>query len=200
MKRLAPFAGFHTQTALSLGLRTLFKQLQTELELDQPLAVYLAGGMAVHLYTGQRVTTDIDAEFLGRLAIPQDLVLDVTLEDGTSQVLYFDTNYNPMFALMHERYQEDALALDVGASVFQVYVFSALDLAVSKLARYADNDKDDIAALARQGLVTASALRQRAEEALTGYVGGQSMIQLNIDEAVRQIRIIENCVVPGGTP
>ncbi|MEE9319415.1 MAG: hypothetical protein V3U76_03120 [Granulosicoccus sp.] len=116
MKQVAPFAGFHTQTALSEGLRTLFMRLQTELELDQPLAVYLAGGVAVHLYTGQRVTTDIDAEFAGLLALPQDLVLDVTLEDGTSQVLYFDTNYNPTYSLMHGRCQEDALALDVGAS------------------------------------------------------------------------------------
>jgi hypothetical protein len=92
---------FHTHTALANGLRELFKQLEERLALSSPLNVYLAGGMAVHLYTATRVTTDVDAEFAGRVFLPNDLMVEVTLEDGTQQVVYLDTNYNSTFALMH---------------------------------------------------------------------------------------------------
>lgn len=74
---------FHTRTALAEGLRKLLKQLETRLSLRSPLYVYLAGGMAVHLYTANRVTTDVDAEFSGRVHLPNDLMVEVTLEDGT---------------------------------------------------------------------------------------------------------------------
>lgn len=98
---------FHTRTALAGGLRELFKQLETRLSLSSPLNVYLAGGMAVHLYTANRVTTDVDAEFGGRVHLPKDLMVEVTLEDGTQQIVYLDTNYNSTFALMHEDYLND---------------------------------------------------------------------------------------------
>jgi hypothetical protein len=39
--------------------------------------VYLADGMAVHLYTANRVTTDVDAEFGGRVHLPNDLMVEV---------------------------------------------------------------------------------------------------------------------------
>ncbi len=41
---------FHTHTALAEGLRELFVQLEERLSLRSPVNVYLAGGMAVHLY------------------------------------------------------------------------------------------------------------------------------------------------------
>ncbi|MFZ4536069.1 hypothetical protein [Propionivibrio sp.] len=103
---------FHTGTALAEGLRALFKQLEERLSLRSPLNVYLAGGMAVHLYTASRVTTDVDAEFGSRVFIPNDLLVNVTLEDGTRESIYFDTNYNASFALMHEDYLDDAVPLE----------------------------------------------------------------------------------------
>lgn len=96
----APF--FYTQTALARGLLSLFQALEAKLGLQAPLKVFLAGGMAVHLYTGHRVTTDVDAEFGSRVLLPNDLMVEITLEDGTPQVIYLDSNYNPTFALMHE--------------------------------------------------------------------------------------------------
>ena len=175
-----------------MGLRQLFLELETHLKLEGPLTVYLAGGMAVHLYTGERVTTDVDAEFTGRLAIPQDLVIDIRHDDGSTRALYFDVNHNPMFALMHERYQDDSIALDIGTSDLQLRVLSPLDLAVSKLARFAANDREDIQALAAKGLFTSIEFRLRAEEALTRFVGGQSMVRLNIEDACQAVVCIEN--------
>ena len=182
---------FHTHTALAEGLRELFKQLEERLSLLSPVKVFLAGGMAVHLYAASRVTTDVDAEFGSRIFIPSDLIVDVTLEDGTHESLYFDTNYNSSFALMHEDYLDDAIPLDLGVEQIKLCVLSPLDLAVSKIARFGNNDKEDIAELVRLGLTTADEIEQRATSALDGYVGGQAMLRLNLRDAVALARQVE---------
>lgn len=179
---------FHTHTALAKGLRELFRQLEAQLSLSRPVNVYLAGGMAVHLYTASRVTTDVDAEFGARIHLPHDLMVQVTLEGGTQQVVYLDTNYNPSFALMHEDYADDAIAVDLGLDRLRLYVLAPVDLAVSKIARFADNDREDIAALVRLGLTTAGEIEARATAALAGYVGGQALLRLNLRDAVALAR------------
>lgn len=183
---------FHTRTALAQGMRELFLRLQDKLSLSQPVNVYLAGGMAVHLYTATRVTTDVDAEFGARVFVPNDLMVEVTLEDGTSQVVYLDTNYNSTFALMHEDYLSDSIPVDLGLDQIRVRVLSPVDLAVSKIARLADNDKEDIAALVRLGLTNADEIEQRATNALAGYVGGQAMLKLNLRDAVALARQVQS--------
>jgi len=183
---------FHTGTALAVGLRELFKQLEERLSLRSPLNVYLAGGMAVHLYTASRVTTDVDAEFGSRVFIPNDLIVDVTLENGTRVSIYFDTNYNASFALLHENYLDDAIPLDLGVEQIRLHILSPLDLAVSKIARFAGNDKEDIAELVRLGLTSADEIEQRATSALGGYVGGLAMVRLNLRDAVTLARQIES--------
>ena len=182
---------FHMHTALAQGLKALLRQLEERLALQSPLKVFLAGGMAVHLYTASRVTTDVDAEFGSRVFLPSDLVVDVRLEDGTRELLYFDTNYNATFALMHEDYLDDAIALDMGVPQIRLYVLLPLDLAVSKIARFADNDKEDIAELVRLGLTTANEIEQRATQAMAGYVGGLPMLRLNLRDAVALARQAE---------
>lgn len=182
---------FNTHTVLAEGVRELFKKLENRLSLRQALDVYLAGGIAVHLYTANRVTTDVDAEFGRRVLLPNDLTVDVTLEDGTPQVIYLDTNYNSSFALLHEDYLDDAIPVDFGLDWLRVRVLSPVDLAVSKIARWADNDREDLAALVRRGLTSADAIEQRANSALTAYVGNPSALRLNLQEAVALARRIE---------
>lgn len=189
---MATNPAFHTRTALAEGLRELFKQLEERLSLRSSVNVYLAGGMAVHLYTATRVTTDVDAEFGGRVFLPNDLMVEVTLEDGTQQVVYLDTNYNSTFALMHEDYLDDSIPVDLGAEQIHVHVLSPVDLAVSKIARFADNDKEDIAALVRLGLTSADEIEHRATSALAGYIGGQAMLKLNLRDAVVLAREVES--------
>ena len=184
-------AAFHTRTALAKGLHDLFKQLEQRLSLSKPLTVYLAGGMAVHLYTANRVTTDVDAEFSGRVIIPNDLMVEIALEDGSPQLIYLDTNYNSTFALMHEDYLDDAIPVDLGLEHIQVRVLSPVDLAVSKIARLADNDREDIQALVRLGLTTANEIERRANSALVGYIGGQSLLLVNLQDALAIARNAE---------
>ncbi|KAI3592081.1 hypothetical protein D9X30_2966 (plasmid) [Cupriavidus sp. U2] len=159
-------------------------QLEARLSLQKPLTVYLAGGMAVHLYTARRVTTDVDAEFARRVMLPQDLLVDVKLENGVTQAIYLDTNYNPKFALRHEDYQEDSIPVDLGLKQIRVRVLSPTDLAVSKIARLVDNDREDIRALVSEGLTSAAEIEARATEALGGYVGGIEMLRANLRDAV----------------
>lgn len=188
---MLPQTHFHTHTALAEGLRELLKQLEGRLSLRKPLTVYLAGGMAVHLYTASRVTTDVDAEFSGRVMLPQDLLVEVTLEDSSTQVIYLDTNYNSTFALMHEDYQEDFIPVDLGLEQIRVRVLSPTDLAVSKIARLADNDREDIQALVAAGLTSADEIEARATDALGGYAGGVEMLRANLRDAVAIARKAE---------
>lgn len=79
---------------------------------------------------------------------------------------------------MHEDYLDDSIPVDLGVDQIRVYVLSPVDLAVSKIARFADNDKEDIAALVRLGLTSADEIEQRATSALAGYIGGDILPRL----------------------
>ncbi len=152
--------------------------------------------MAVHLYTGSRVTTDVDAEYSARIMIPDDLVVEVQLEDGRREVLFPDTNYNSSFALMHEDYQDDALPLDLGLAFIDLRVLSPVDLAVSKIARFAEVDQEDIDALVRLGLTDANAIARRADEAIGGFIGTVALLRHNLRDALEIARRAEASRLP----
>jgi len=76
----------------------------------EPVKMILAGGMAVNYYCNSRYTDDVDATFSKKILLPYDeLVVHYIKEDGTHSYLYFDTNYTPSLALMHENYEEDLI-------------------------------------------------------------------------------------------
>lgn len=181
----------HTATPMASALRALLAQLEQRLALRAPLAVYLAGGMAVHLYTGARVTGDVDAEFGRRIVPPTDLMVEVELDDGSTQVVYLDTNYNPTFALLHEDYLDASIPVELGLASIRLYLLAPTDLAVSKIARWFDSDQDDVAALVRLGLTSADAIERRATEALAGYIGDEAMLRMNLREAVALARRVQ---------
>ena len=135
--------------------------------------VYLAGVMAVHLLTASRVTTDVNAEFAGRVLLPNELLVDVKLEDGSPQVIYLDTNYNSTFVLLHEDYQLNALPVDFGQQQLQLFVLFPVDLAVSKIARLSEIDKEDIQALTRLGLTFLMPLNSMRWQPWLGMWAGQ---------------------------
>jgi hypothetical protein len=179
---------FNTHTALAKGLRELFAQLERSLDLHVTLNAFLAGGMAVHLYTANRITCDVDAEFDQRFFMPNDLSLDVSLEDGSSTVLYFDVGYNPGNLLMHENYRLDAKALNLGLQHIRVHVLSPVDLALSKLGYLTPLDQEDIVQLVQQGLTSADEIEKRATSALARYVGGAAMVEQNLRQVLPLLR------------
>ena len=156
-----------------------------------PIRMYVAGGAALHFYTGERVSRDIDAVFSHRVALPENLEVAYRDADGAARLLYFDRQYNESFALLHEDAHDDSLVLaleGLDQSVVQIRLLSPVDLAVSKIARLSDQDREDIASLARLGLVTAPALRERAEEAMGGYVGDLDRLRTSIEIAARIVQ------------
>src|SRR5471030_2426963 len=72
-----------------------------------PIKMYVAGGAAVHFYTGERISNDIDAVFSKRIVLPSDLEVAYQDPDGAARLLYFDRQYNDTLALMHEDAQDD---------------------------------------------------------------------------------------------
>ncbi len=153
-----------------------------------PIRMYIAGGAALHFHTGERVSRDVDAAFSHRVALPENLEVAYRGADGAAQLLYLDRSYNDTLALLHEDAYDDSLPLNlpgVDANVLEVRLLSPLDLAVSKLGRFSSQDRDDITALARHGLIEAEGLRQRAESALAAYVGHTERVRNSLDIACR---------------
>ncbi|MBI2311527.1 MAG: hypothetical protein HYU77_03390 [Betaproteobacteria bacterium] len=157
----------------------------------KPVIVCVAGGAAMHFYTGARFSNDIDARIFARVMLdPRDLQVAYRGEDGHARLLYFDTQYNDSFALLHANAYDDARPISVEGvdpRRLEVRLLTPLDLGVSKLARFSEQDQDDIRALARAGLIDAVALRRRAGAALPDYVGNLDRIKTLIGVACRLI-------------
>jgi hypothetical protein len=153
-----------------------------------PIRMYVAGGAALHFYTGERVSRDIDAVFSRRIALPEDLDIAYRDADGAARLLYFDRQYNDTLSLMHEDAHDDSIVLSldgIDAGILEVRLLTPLDLAVSKISRFSERDRSDVASLARHRGVGAGALRQRALEALGGYLGSTDRILGSIELACR---------------
>lgn len=158
-------------------------------QLVDPVRMYVAGGAAVHFYVGARVTEDVDASFSHRIILPENLEV-AYVDAGELRTLYFDRQYSNTFALMHEDFEVDAVpyaAHNQGDRNLLVYFLSPVDLAVSKLSRFSDQDIEDIKALVNAGLVTEVQLKERAEEAMGGYVGNADVLRSHLQHACRLI-------------
>ncbi len=159
--------------------------------LKRPIVMYVAGGAAQMFYTGARVTKDIDAEFSHRINFSDDLEIVYRDANGVSSVLYLDRQYNESFGLIHDDAHEDSVPLHIegiNPAVLDVRLFSPLDLAVSKIARYADHDQADIASLAAHGLIDADEVKQRANEAAINYIGNLRSLETSIKLACDLVR------------
>jgi hypothetical protein len=160
-----------------------------------PIHMYVAGGAALHFYTGERVTQDVDAAFSRRIALPDKLEVSYRDTDGAAQLLYLDRQYSDTFALIHEDayLDSEALALpDLEPEVLDVRLITPTDLAVTKIGRFTSQDRDDIAALARRGLVRSASMRARAEKAVRNFVGDTTRLRRNIETACRIVADVES--------
>jgi uncharacterized nucleotidyltransferase DUF6036 len=155
-----------------------------------PIRMYIAGGAALHLLTGARVTEDIDASFSKRVLLNEDIEVSYRDADGRARLMYLDRNYNDALGLLHENAYADSRPVDVPGidrKLVDVRVLSPVDLAVTKLARFTSQDREDIQLLARKRLLASAAVRKRAEEALAAYVGDVAPVRTSIDIACRLI-------------
>lgn len=175
------------------AFKTLVHRLlrSAKVKADEPIEMYLAGGAAMHFYTGARMTDDVDAAFNRKLLVPPDLAVIYRDSEGKARSVYFDAAYNESYSLLHEDAHQDAVPLRLeGVEGARIRVLQPLDLAVSKLARFGEIDRGDILQLARDGLISAKALRERAEAALPAYVGDPDPIRTSLDLACRDIEAL----------
>ncbi len=153
-----------------------------------PIKMFVAGGTAVHIYTGERVSRAVDAVFSHRIALPEKLDIAYRDADGAARLLYFDRQYNDSFALMHEDAQQDSIALTlegIDPCILEVRLLTPLDLVINKISRFSDQDRGDIAALARIQGVQAVHVRERARQPLSCYVGSIDRVRGSIELACR---------------
>ena len=159
-----------------------------------PVRLYVAGGAALHLRTGARISEDIDAVFSRRVVLKDDLQVAYKGPDGRARLLYLDRNYNDTLGLMHEDAYDDSERLELPGTdpgICEVRVLAPIDLAVSKLSRFGDADREDIETLAREKLIDARSLRSRAEEALKGYVGDLDAVRTSIELASNLVDAVQ---------
>lgn len=155
-----------------------------------PVRMYVAGGAALHLLTGARVSEDVDAVFSKRVLLNEEIEVSYRDADGRARLLYLDRNYNDTLGLLHENAHKDARPVAIPGidnKLIDVRVLAPVDLAVSKLSRFSDQDRDDVLLLAKEGLIDPASLRKRAEQALGGYVGDLNSVRTSIDVACRLI-------------
>lgn len=78
------------------AVRELFDRQSDLVQQNRTVAVFIAGGAAVHWWTRERVTGDVDAEFGSRF-VPDDTTVRY-MDNGIARVVYLDRNFNPMMA------------------------------------------------------------------------------------------------------
>lgn len=161
-----------------------------------PVRMYVAGGAALYLITGVRVSEDIDATFSRRLVLGEDIEVSYRDTDDSARLLYLDRNYNDTLGLLHQDAYADSHPVripGIDAARVEVRILSPLDLAVTKISRFSEQDRADIQLLAREGLIEAKSLRRRSEEALQDYVGALDSVRTSIALACR---IVEAAAQP----
>lgn len=149
-----------------------------------PVIMYLAGGVAVNYYCGTRYTEDVDASFSRRWVLPKDLAVNYRRRDGSEAFIYFDHNYNTSFALLHEGFEEAARewqGIGNETRLVQLRVLAPLDLAVSKISRFSEQDRADIRALAGEGFFSAEELQAHAVAAMRDFIGDKRPLLTSLE-------------------
>lgn len=139
----------------------------------------------MHLYTGHRVSTDIDGEIFQTIDLKSQeaarLLAEVPEEffdstTGRVLELNWDLGFTTTLGPLHEDYLERGIRMKEfpEESPVHVYVAAPVDVAISKLGRALDHDLADISAMLRKGFIDVEELQQLARQAIDCYVGNKT--------------------------
>ncbi|MDT8408030.1 MAG: DUF6036 family nucleotidyltransferase [Wenzhouxiangellaceae bacterium] len=180
------------------AVEELVERVAKAIRPGQVVDAFLAGGTAtcIHLQRAggaavaeARFSEDADVHFNRRLALADDIVVRYADADGEDRVLVLDRTYTIEIGLRHPDCFDDAIhLLDSQNGRLRLHILSPLDLAVTKVGRFQDHDRQDISLLARAGLVESTAFGRRAQEALEYLAADPSPVEFNIAQASEQIQ------------
>ena len=144
------------------------------LNLAEKVVLYLAGGAAVHFYTNMRVSDDVDVIMEPfRPAIPEYLEAIWTDENDEKKTLVFDYNYNPTLGLLQEDFDYRAQKIKTIGNI-DIHVLHPIDLVITKIARFAANDEQDIEALVKVKAFNINEFERLATDAINVTPGFES--------------------------
>ena len=180
------------------AVEELVERVAKAIRPGQVVDAFLAGGPAtcIHLQRAggvaaseARFSEDADVHFNRRLALADDIVVRYADTNGEDRVLVLDRTYTIDIGLRHPDCFDEAIhLLDSRNGRLRLHILSPLDLAVTKVGRFQDHDRQDISLLARAGLIESAAFEQRAKEALEYLATDPAPVELNIAEAAGLIR------------
>lgn len=171
------------------GLQAHIEALSERLQINKPVQAYIAGGVAVNYHTGHRMSRDVDIKWSHRIPIPPDMsFFEVADPDDPFDVhvIGFDGSFNDTLGSFPPDWEQRCIEVARAGDII-LSIMDPTDLAVSKVSRFEDRDKEDIRELASAGLVDLEAFKERAEEALSYFVGNTTFIEHNLKDAIELI-------------
>ena len=152
--------------------------------LAEPLQAWIAGDFALHYYTQHRILLPPDMHVFE---------INVPGSEAGKQVVVMDGNFNDVLGSFPPDWEKRSHEVQRIGSML-LHVIDPVDLAVSKVARFSERDREDIRALAGLGPVDPEDFAGRGKEALDYYVGDLTFVRNNLADAGEIIRSPRNLV------
>ena len=150
-----------------------------------PVKAYLTGGAAIHYYCNSRVSDDVDLIMQHAVKIPEDLFVVWLNEKGILEQVHYDYTYNSTLGLLHEDYEDRATQMITIDEKFEINLLSPVDLIISKLSRFAQNDEEDIMNIIKTGLVDKQELYKLATDAINvGVAINKSFVEISLQHVM----------------
>ena len=148
----------------------------------KPVNLYISEGIAIHFHTASRVSKDLDAIIDKNISIPSKLKVIWQNEQGEFEELSYDHNYSPTLGLMHEDFDKRAIYQFSIDEKLNVFLLDPIDLIISKLSRFGEQDQEDIRRIIQNDLVKKEDLVILANDAIAiASAGRPETLKLNLD-------------------
>ena len=135
------------------------------------------------------VSDDVDLIMQYTVKIPEDLFVVWLNDEGTLEQVHYDYTYNSTFGLLHEDYEDRAVHMITIDEKFEINLLSPVDLIISKLTRFAQNDEEDIVNIIKTGKVDKDELFKLATDAINVGVGFQkSFVKINLQHVMEMFK------------
>lgn len=148
---------------------------------NMPVNLYITGGIAIYFHTASRVSKDLDAIIDQNISVPSKLKVIWINENGQFEELSYDHNYSQTLGIMHEDYDKRAIYQFTIDEKLNVYILDPVDLIISKLSRFGEQDQEDILRIIQNDLVKKDEFEALANDAISvAGAGRPATLKLNL--------------------